>query len=177
METWDIFISHASEDKDSFVGPLAQSLEQLGYAVWYDQFTLKLGDSLRESIDRGLRHSRYGVVVLSKAFFQKRWTQIELGALIEREGEEAKVILPVWHGVEVNEVRAVSPILADRLAVKSSQGIDIVVKAIIDVAGNPVKKSVTELIANLELTGSDDDLENIARNIWWAAEVGTYFVK
>jgi hypothetical protein len=109
-------------------------------------------------------------VVLSKAFFQKRWTQIELGALIEREGEGAKVILPIWHGVEVNEVRAASPILADRLAVKSAEGIETVVKAIVDVVGNPVKKSVTELIVNLELTGSDDDLENIDRNIWWAAK-------
>jgi hypothetical protein len=49
-----LFISHASEDKEDFVRPLAETLQQLGVKVWYDEFTLKVGDSLRRKIDSGL---------------------------------------------------------------------------------------------------------------------------
>jgi hypothetical protein len=84
---WDAFISHAWEDKESFVRPLAHALTALGAAVWYDEFSLKLGDSLSASIDRGLASSRYGIVVLSKAFIAKRWPQRELQGLVAREME------------------------------------------------------------------------------------------
>ena len=46
---WDVFISHASEDKEVFVGPLAERLRQHGVRLWYDEFTLTMGDSLRRS--------------------------------------------------------------------------------------------------------------------------------
>ena len=49
---WDAFISHASEDKEGFVRPLAQALEARDVSVWFDEFTLTVGDSLRRSIDR-----------------------------------------------------------------------------------------------------------------------------
>jgi hypothetical protein len=81
--------------------------------VWYDDFALKMGDSLRQSIDRGLAHSRFGVVILSGYFFQKHWPQQELNGLVTRE-DTGKVILPVWHGVGFSEVRNYSPMLADR---------------------------------------------------------------
>jgi len=70
---YDVFISHATEDKEDFVKSLADALQIAGYKVWYDDFTLKIGDSLRESIDNGLANSRYGIVVFSSAFFQKKW--------------------------------------------------------------------------------------------------------
>ena len=66
---YDAFISHASEDKQEFVRPLAETLTELGLKIWYDEFELKVGDSLRGSIDRGLVNSKYGIVVLSKNFF------------------------------------------------------------------------------------------------------------
>ena len=94
---WDVFICHASEDKDSFVRDLACRLQARGMAVWYDEFSLSVGDSLRRSIDQGLSMSRFGLVVLSKAFFQKEWPQRELDGLTQREVEGEKVILPVWH--------------------------------------------------------------------------------
>ncbi len=50
---WDVFIRHASEDKDAIARPLAEALEKDDLNVWYDDFTLTLGDSLRCSIDRG----------------------------------------------------------------------------------------------------------------------------
>ena len=68
---WDVFISHASEDKDDFVRPLADALRARGFSVWFDELTLKVGDSLRRSIDRGLARSRFGVVVVSPNFLNK----------------------------------------------------------------------------------------------------------
>src|ERR1044072_7247672 len=82
---FDLFICHASEDKDDFVRPLAQALQDEHVEVWFDEFTLTLGDSIRRAIDKGLSQSRFGAVVLSPAFFSKNWPQCELNGLIERE--------------------------------------------------------------------------------------------
>ena len=117
---YDVFISHASEDKEEFVKPLVDALQEAGYKVWYDEFTLKVGDSLRRSIDNGLKNSRYGIVVLSGAFFSKNWTQYELDGLVTREMEGHKVILPIWHMVSKNQVLNYSPSLADKKAINSS---------------------------------------------------------
>ena len=116
----DLFISHASEDKDDFVRPLATALASFGLEVWYDETTLKLGDSLRQSIDRGLANSRYGVVVLSTSFFSKNWPQYELNGLVAREMNGVKVILPIWHKVTKDEVLRYSPTLADKIALNSA---------------------------------------------------------
>ena len=89
---WDAFISHASEDKDDFVRPLADGLKKRGLSVWFDEFELKVGDSLRESIDRGLERSRFGIVVISPHFFKKQWPQNELNGLTTRETGGTKVI-------------------------------------------------------------------------------------
>lgn len=82
--------------------------------------TLKVGDSLRRSIDNGLKNSRYGVVVLSNAFFSKNWTQYELDGHVTREMNGHKVILPIWHLVTKNQVQNYSPTLADKKAINSS---------------------------------------------------------
>ena len=133
MVEYDLFISHASEDKDAFVRPLAQVLREKGLNVWYDEFTLKLGDSLRESIDRGLAASRYGLVVLSHHFFSKDWPQRELNGLfaIMKAGECR--ILPVWHELTAREVQKYSPMLSDLIAAKSSDGVEAVVEKIVEV--------------------------------------------
>src|ERR1051325_3140270 len=75
---YDAFICHASEDKDDLVRPLAEGLMKLGHKIWYDEFQLRVGDSLRRSIDKGLARSRFGIVVLSPSFFAKNWPQYEL---------------------------------------------------------------------------------------------------
>lgn len=117
---YDVFISHASEDKESFVKPLVIALQEAGYKVWYDEFTLKVGDSLRRSIDNGLKNSRFGVVVFSSAFFEKNWTQYELDGLVDQEMNGHKVILPIWHLVTKDQVQNYSPSLADKKAINSS---------------------------------------------------------
>jgi hypothetical protein len=96
---WDLFICHASEDKEDFVRPLAYALQELGFRIWYDEFALTLGHSIRRSIERGLAESRYGLVVLSPAFLKKEWSQRELDALVAKETNGTRVILPVWHKV------------------------------------------------------------------------------
>lgn len=124
---YDVFICHASEDKDSFVRPLAEALKNSHLEVWYDEFSLLIGDSLRESIDKGLSKSRYGIVVLSPAFFTKKWPIRELNGLVAREmSGENSVILPVWHNISAKQIIEFSPPLADRKAVDSKNGIESV---------------------------------------------------
>lgn len=118
--SYDVFVSHASEDKDDFVRDFVNCLKQNGLKVWYDEFTLRVGDSLRRSIDNGLKNSRYGIVVLSEAFFSKEWPQRELDGLFAREINGEKVILPIWHKISKNEVLKFSPIIADMLALNTS---------------------------------------------------------
>lgn len=134
---WDVFICHASEDKDAFVRPLARALEVSGLSVWFDESTLTIGDSLRRKIDEGLANSRYGIVVLSDKFFEKNWPQQELDGLASKEvaGTGAKVILPVWHDISFAELQRRSPMLSGRLAAKSSDGLDTVVRQLRDAMG------------------------------------------
>lgn len=117
---FDVFISHASEDKDEVVRPLATALQDGGLRVWYDEFELKIGDSLRRKIDKGLASSRFGVVVLSQAFFRKGWPNYELDGLVTRAVSGEQILLPIWHNISKQEVIAHSPSLADKLARSTS---------------------------------------------------------
>jgi signal transduction histidine kinase len=144
MMQWDVFISHANEDKDSFVRPLAVELQKNGLRVWYDEFSLKLGDSLNESINKGLSESQFGIVVLSQSFFEKKWPRRELDGLVAREITEGKVILPLWHEVDHAEVAKYSPVLADRVAIETSKGVSEVVTKVLDVV-QPVPARILSL--------------------------------
>ena len=116
---YDVFISHASEDKDDFVRPFATLLREKGLLVWYDEFELKIGDKLRRKIDEGLSASRYGIVVLSNSFFRKEWPQKELDGLFAIEDGGRDVILPIWHKISKNEVLSYSPTIATILALNT----------------------------------------------------------
>jgi hypothetical protein len=131
---YDLFICHASEDKENFVRPLAELLQKENVEVWYDEFSLKLGDSIRRSIDKGLSQSRFGVVVISPSFLKKEWTQYELDGLTEKEisGKE-KVILPIWHDIDYKEVLNYSPSLANKKAALSKNGLKNILREIMGV--------------------------------------------
>jgi hypothetical protein len=117
---YDAFICHASEDKDSFARPLASLLRALGLNIWYDEFTVKPGVSLREAIDRGISQSKYGIVILSPAFFRKPWTAYELDGLTGIDLTKRRpVVLPVWHKVSHKDVAKFSPSLAMKVAIHS----------------------------------------------------------
>jgi len=119
---YDVFISHAREDKEVIAKPIATALSTLGVSVWYDGFALKVGDSLSRSMDEGLSRSRYGIVILSKSFLGKPWPDYELRSLVTKEIELGKVILPIWSGVEREEVFSFSHMLADKFALQHTEG-------------------------------------------------------
>src|SRR5215469_582106 len=107
--------------EEAFVKPLAQLLNDLKVRVWYDEFALKLGDSLSRSNDKGLVNTKYGVVVISKAFVKKRWPEYELRGLVTREmAGKRKRIIPIWHDISRKEVMSFSPSLADIMAADTS---------------------------------------------------------
>jgi hypothetical protein len=114
--TYDVFISHASEDKEAIVRSLAKALQDHGLKVWYDEFTLRIGDSLRQKIDRGLATSRVGLVVLSPDFIAKGWTNYELDGIVTRTVSGEQILLPIWHNITKQQVVDFSPSLADKLA-------------------------------------------------------------
>ena len=118
---YDVFISHASEDKDDVVRPLATALQEKGVRVWYDEFEMRIGDSLRRKIDQGLANSRFGIVVISRSFIKKGWTNYELDGLMTKAISGQQVLLPIWHDITKQEVVDYSPSLADKVARNTSQ--------------------------------------------------------
>lgn len=113
---YDVFISHASEDKDAIVRSLANALLGEGLSVWYDEFTLRIGDSLRQKIDKGLAKSRVGLVVLSPSFINKGWTNYELDGIVTRTVSGEQILLPIWHNITKQQVVDFSPSIADKVA-------------------------------------------------------------
>ena len=151
MKTWDAFISHASEDRQSVAAPLAAALRSAGLTVWLDNTELVLGDSLREKIDDGLARSRFGVVILSKSFLAKEWPRKELNGLVGLEDDGRKVILPVWHGIDKALLLQYSPLLSDRVAASTEQGIDAVAMAIVRAVLQPGSGSPSETSPGLAI--------------------------
>lgn len=99
MKTWDVFISHASEDKESIVEPLVQILEENNISCWYDKKDIGWGDSIIEKINEGLETSKYVVFIISQTFLSKEWTQIELNSTLNIQiSNGEKKVLPVIVG-------------------------------------------------------------------------------
>ena len=95
----DVFICHASEDKENIIEPLLDSLHQANISYWYDRAEIKWGDSLTEKINKGLLISHYVIVCLSKSFMSKGWPRKELNAAFSIETESGEVkILPLLSG-------------------------------------------------------------------------------
>lgn len=119
------FISHDSRDKDAFVRELAHELAKNFCTVWYDEFSLKVGDSLRANIERGLRETKKCIVVLSTNFLANEgWGRAEFDSIYTREIlEKQNVLLPVWLGVSVEEVYKYSPRLADKVGLSAALGV------------------------------------------------------
>lgn len=121
MQKYDYFISHASEDKNAVAEPLAKALERSGAKVWLDKYELSIGDSLRESIDNGLRSAKQGIVILSPIYFEKFWTTKELNGLFAKASKGHKVILPIRHNITAEEVAERSALLADLFSLSTDK--------------------------------------------------------
>jgi hypothetical protein len=126
---YDAFISHASEDKEEIADDLAIALSKRGIKIWYDKFSLAWGDSLMEKISEGITNSKFGILILSHNFFSKQWTGKEMEALFDREFMGGKVILPLWHNISKSDVAKYSPLIAGKLALKTS---DLTIEEICD---------------------------------------------
>lgn len=121
-----LFLSHAWEDKEAIVQKLYEALKAK-FDVWYDIETLQLGSDLLFSISEGLKNADYAIVILSPAYFDKKWTKEELAGLMALETKDKKIILPVWHNVSQQQVLSFCPPLANRVAIKSDQKISVIV--------------------------------------------------
>jgi len=180
----DVFICHASEDKDAVARPLQEALTARGWSVWLDELELTVGDSISGHIERALARSRFGVAVLSPAFFVKEWPQRELGGLAAREVDAgSKVILPVWHGVDSHYIVQRAPILADRVGALTSAGIEDVadkislaleragVRAAAGHSSEPVVQAVEPEggVSPLTIPTTTDELARLVdeRRDWW----------
>lgn len=131
---YDVFVSYASEDKADIASPLASELRKRGLSVWFDDFELEVGSSLRESIERGLAASRFGIVIFSSAFFKKRWPTKELNGLFAKEISGRKpTILPIFHKITPSTVSRRLPIQADRVALNSDAPLSDICEKIIKV--------------------------------------------
>lgn len=121
QEEFDVFVSHATEDKESFSDEFAHILqEEHGLKVWYDAVSIQWGDSIRTEIDRGLKKSKFGIVILSRSYIKKYWTQYELEGLFQRESTGGKLILPIWHDITKQEVQDFSPTLGGKMAMNTA---------------------------------------------------------
>lgn len=121
-ERYDVFVSHAWEDKQSFVDEFVTELESLGIKVWYDKQRIKWGDSMRAKIDDGLKKSKFGIAVISPDYIAdgKYWTKAELDGLFQLESVNGKTLLPIWHNITKKQVMEYSPIIASKLAMTTA---------------------------------------------------------
>lgn len=128
---YDVFISHASEDKKDFVNPLVEALQEAGIRVWYDTLEMQWGKSLREQIDNGIKRSKFAILVLSKNFFAKKWPQRELDGILAKQDITGATPLPIWYDVSFEDVYEFSPTLSGLFSMSTtSNSIEDICKAL-----------------------------------------------
>jgi hypothetical protein len=124
--TYDVFISHAVEDKESIANELYKKLDKKGLKVWYSGSDLKVGDRLAESIHDNLDQCRFGVTILSPTYLSKIWTLNEFFFFMKRDMDGNKTILPVLYNITPEELAAKFTPMANIVAIRSDRGIDFV---------------------------------------------------
>lgn len=129
------FISHAKSDSREFAKKLVNTLSRLGCPVWFDEYSLKIGDSLLESIEAGLKETDKCILILSLDFLSNEsWCKHEFkSASMKQIFEKRNIMLPIWHGVNSEDVYQYSAILADTVGLQSSLGEEQVAKKLVEV--------------------------------------------
>jgi hypothetical protein len=133
-EMRDVFLCHASEDKQAILRPLVSALDQAGVTHWYDEAEIRWGDSITEKVNEGLRLSRFVLVVFSDTFLQKNWPQRELNAALNIEASTGEVrVLPLIIGTPEQRKRILEayPILNDKAFMSWNAGIPAIVKGLL----------------------------------------------
>lgn len=124
--SFDVFICHASEDKEAVARPLVQQLKAIGLRVWYDEDEILAGESVRAAVDKGLSCSRFVVLIVSEKFFEPRWAPNEYSGA----SATGKELIPVRHGITPEELAARSPLLGDKKSISTDLGLDAVAREI-----------------------------------------------
>jgi uncharacterized protein (DUF2342 family) len=131
-ERRDLFLCHAWDDRQGVAKDLCDLLVSHGATVWFSEYEVGLGKSLLTEIDKGLRDSRAGIVLVTPAMLEtlRAATGIaskELAALLATDR-----VIPVAHGTDFDAVREVSPLLGARsgLATGPDLSLDSVAKKI-----------------------------------------------
>ena len=123
---FDVFISHANDNKAGFVNSLTDALSKLGITIWYDANTLEWGDNWKLQITNGLKKCRFGIVVISPEFLGREWTEKELNELLQRQNESGdKVVLPLLYRLTIDDLKKNYPKVADIQAIIVTSETDV----------------------------------------------------
>jgi len=151
---YDAFISFADEDK-AFTANLVELLEQKGLKIWFSGTELRRKPSdLLDDINQGIAQSKYGIAVISPHYIRKKWTKTELGVLFAREPENEKTLIPLWHKITYDELRQTLPIICDRFAFETKEGIE------------PTAEKVYQIIRRQEKMEQKPPLKSIKNQFW-----------
>lgn len=125
-----IFLCHDSMDKQ-LVQKVNSKLSLRLYNVWFDKFSIKPGDSIFEKINEGLNQCDNGLLFISKSFLNNQgWVRFELQSLINKQiYERKKIIIPIWIDINPDDLNEL-PWLRDKLAVRYSEDLDLMVREI-----------------------------------------------
>jgi hypothetical protein len=111
---YDLFISHANSDKNTYVQGLYDALSKLGISIFYDIDSIGWGDKWKDKILEGTASSEFAIIVISNSFFGREWTEIELNEFLQRQNDSGqKTILPLLFGVSQEQLGEKYPDLAD----------------------------------------------------------------
>lgn len=92
----DVFLSHASVDKNQYVFPFVEALKEREISYWLDEAELKWGHSLLTQLSEGLLKSRFVIVFISDEFLSRNWPQAELRAALNEEISSGEIkVLPI----------------------------------------------------------------------------------
>jgi len=98
-----VFLCHGSEDK-LFVRKLANDLTNRGLKVFFDEWEIGPGDSIREKIDSGLAECTHFVVILTQTSINKPWVNKEIDAAFVQHVEESVVFIPIRLNLSVESL-------------------------------------------------------------------------
>ena len=122
LPEYDVFISHANQDKEELIEELYQSLQKLGISIFYDKESLEWGDNWKERILNGTKKAEFAIIVISENFFDREWTERELSEFLNRQNRNGqKLILPIVHNITMQQLQAKYPNVADIQAIDSSK--------------------------------------------------------
>jgi hypothetical protein len=149
--TYDVFLSHAVEDKEPIANELYKKLTEKGLQVWYSGSDLNVGDPLTSAIHVSMDQCRFGVTILSPTYISKYWTLNEFFFFLKREVDGEKTILPVLYNITPEELAIKFTPMANIFAIRYERGIDFIADKLVEKIQkqrNAEKITVRKTIAN-----------------------------